>query len=78
MSESDIGNQAVLNIFQEQLYEYLKRFTREPLSHINAHGPDGAFEAWRYLCDQGVPRQERDLRDERRRLWHPGEIKEAN
>ena len=79
MIEAGIPNDDVLQVFQEQLYEYLKNFTcKEPRTHVMAHGPDNAFEAWRYLCDQGAPRQERDLRDERRKLWHPAEVKEAN
>ena len=79
MAEAEIANDKVLKVFAEQLYEYLRNFTcREPLTHVNAHGPDNAFEAWRYLCDQGAPRQDRDMRDERRKLWHPHEIKELN
>ena len=57
MAEADIKNDQVVTVFQEQLYEYLKNLTcKEPLTHVNAHGPDSAFEAWRYLCDQGAPR----------------------
>ena len=79
MKEADIPSLQVQKVFAEQLYEYLKNFTcKEPLTHVLALGAEGSFEAWRHMCDQGAPRQERDLRDERRRLWHPLELKEAN
>ena len=46
MTEADIKDNGVLQIFQQQLYEYLKRYTAgEPSTYVQAGGPEGAFEA---------------------------------
>ena len=78
MKKADITSDNILQIFQAQLYVYLKRFTSgEPLSYVLANGKDGAFEAWRRMCDQGASRRDRSMRDERRAIWHPEGIKES-
>ena len=78
MSKADISSNDILQIFQSQLYVYLKQFTSgEPLSYVLANGKDGAFEAWRRMCDHGTSRRDRSMRDERRAIWHPDPIKEA-
>jgi hypothetical protein len=79
MAEASIKDNAVLQIFQQQLYEYLKRFTAgEPSTYVQAGGPEGAFEAWRRLCDQGASRRDRSMRGERRNIWHPAPVKDAS
>ena len=78
MEEASISSQEILQTFQAQLYVYLKRFTAgEPLSFVLANGQEGAFEAWRRMCDRGASRRDRSMRDERRAIWHPEPIKEG-
>ena len=78
MAEADIASNEILQVFQQQLYVYLKKFTSgEPASYVLAGGPEGAFEAWRRMCDQGASRRDRSMRDERRSIWHPEPLKES-
>ena len=78
MGEANIKDNSVLQVFQQQLYEYLKKYTAgEPLTYAQAGGPEGAFEAWRRLCDQGASRRDRSMRDERRGIWHPSAVKDS-
>ncbi len=78
MAEADIASNEILQVFHQQLYVYLKKFTSgEPASYVLAGGPEGAFEAWRRMCDQGASRRDRSMRDERRSIWHPEPLKES-
>ena len=71
-SATKIDKDEVLNVYKEQLYEYLKSYTGGDVhTVVISNNPENAFESWRRMCDQGSSIRERPLRDERRAIFHP-------
>ena len=71
-SATKIDEDEVLNVYKEQLYEYLKSYTGGDVhTVVISNNPENAFESWRRMCDQGNSIRERPLRDERRAIFHP-------
>ena len=71
-SDSEIVREEVLEVYKDQLYEYLKAFTSgDTNTLVISNGQANSFETWRRMCDQGKSIRERPLRDERCALFHP-------
>ncbi len=58
--------------FKNQLYEYLDSYTTGLANSLILAGKqDGILEAWRQLCENGRSTRRRNLRIEKRKVFHP-------
>ena len=63
------------DLFKEQLFEYLESCTTGmAYSMVLAGKENGVLETWRQFCENGKSSRERNVRMDKRRVYHPKQV----